>query len=209
MLQMGDVEDEDCVDTMDFGRDDDGEVVAVVDRVKVDPGLLEEMERNLGKLEASADYKTRESASQQLPIIREEHEHHDLPTDHGHSPPVCEQEQGNIPSDHAHSQYIAACEDDIAKIDSNISREENSSKKEKKGDLNDVDDTLECPDTESEQVLEEGRMVYATITPCMLTPWHLATVLSLSTASCELQFPTHQHSVTLPLSQVALSLIHI
>ena len=50
MLQMGDVEDElrlvlsssedeDCVDTMDFGRDDDGEVVAVVDRVKVDPGL--------------------------------------------------------------------------------------------------------------------------------------------------------------------------
>ena len=167
--------------------------------------LLEEMERNLGKLEASADYKTRESASQQLPIIREEHEHHDLPTDHGHSPPVCEQEQGNIPSDHAHSQYIAACEDDIAKIDSNISREENSSKKEKKGDLNDVDDTLECPDTESEQVLEEGRMVYATITPCMLTPWHLATVLSLSTASCELQFPTHQHSVTLPLSQVACS----
>ena len=85
--------------------------------------LLEEMERNLGKLEASADYKTRESASQQLPIIREEHEHHDLPTDHGHSPPVCEQEQGNIPSDHAHSQYIAACEDDIAKIDSNNTHE--------------------------------------------------------------------------------------
>ena len=136
--------------------------------VKESELLLEKTDRLLEKLEAGADYKTIE----QLPIISEEsdsehscvrteQEHHDLPTDHGHPLPVCEQGQGHILSDHAHSLLLPVDEDedDIAKMESNLCIG-SGSKKEKQGDVND-DDALECPDVESEQVLEEGKMVYA------------------------------------------------
>ena len=113
------------------------------------------------------------------------------------------QEQDDCQEHQHHYIYQAACDSDVFEWAAGKYIEEKGYRNQK---LPDVGVTLdpECSDIVFQHnMLTINEVVYATQSPCKLTPWESGIVLSCNPEICQVKFPSHQQPATLPLTRVA------